>query len=165
MPLFVQWLILVVGCTAGILLLLISVNFVSDLRELKQQNAPTPIIILIKGMLTLPISIYAKILGHQATSAELEQLVNKTVWLDWDIRWQANDSSQGTVLEVITNLSGDGLLLQLRKPIPNTSEKVIFYPNSAARSIHRFKYASTWGKIVPTYNPNKSDIFGSLKVL
>jgi len=165
MSLFIQWLIIVIGSTVGILLLLMSIGLVSDLRELKERNAPTPRAILKKSILTLPVSIYAKFFGHQANRSELEQLINRTVWLDWDIRWAANDSSQGKVLEVISDSSGDGLLLQLRKPIPNTSEKVIFYPNKAAKNIYRFKYASTWGKVIPAYNPSNADIFGSLIIL
>lgn len=157
MSFFVQWLVVVISCTVTLILLLFLINIVSTYRELKHKNAPSPLIILTKILSTCPVFIYDKLVGHRLKTSELNQFINKSIWIDWDIRWLAAGSSQGKVLEVISDSIGDGLLLQLRYPIIDTAEKVIFYPKKASTSLFRFRHASVSGKIIPTHKPEVYD--------
>jgi hypothetical protein len=164
MSLFIPWLIAWGSCTVAFLLFLLSINIIMYYRELKRKNTPKPVDILIKSILTFPFFIYVELAGLKLKSANLSEFVNKTVWINWDIRWLAADSTQGEILEVISNSLGNGLLIQLYSPIINTSENVVFYPHPSMSSF-QFRYASVSGKIFPVHNPKYYEISGTLIIL
>jgi hypothetical protein len=151
--LFTQWFVVVISCTFAILLLICTAGIVSDYFALKRKSAPRPLIILMKNLLPLPCFIYDKLAGRRLEGTGLNAFVNKTIWVEWDIRWVAANSTQGIILDIISNSTGVGLLIQLRDPIIDTSENVIFYPKKTSISASRFRYAAVNGNILPTHKP------------